>query len=621
MKKLSLQILIICSLFTPTIFATKKSENHIGHSIFKIRSQGRNTARTSVGWQHLINNYEKSKEKKFYNVLDLSAEYSRSFNSNKIAKYLFNDSKIPFIGSQHPCFKNDGSQVMADNFGLSPNFNGAMLVTPKIHSWTADLNWYFGMDKVLPGCFFKVFIPLVYTKWDLNLNELPAESTGNPILPFCYMSRTLAETTATPSPNPLSIDMSIQSIREAFWGKATFGDMTKWWTAGKIDNSQSATRFADIKFELGCNIWLKPQSHIGIALTATAPTGNTFSGEYLFEPIAGNGGHFEMGGALSAHTRLWKSNDEQKQLKIFFEGNVSHLFSKTQTRSLGLKNCDKFAEPDCIKYLALNRYMLLKNFSSFDQSIGNIPGTGYKYTGELVNAINVVSQKNNVKIAINGTTDISIFLDYQHKNLHFNLGYNFFGRTKETIKLTRHAMPDCLFGLKGDSGVGMKIWNDTNPKTFEANSRLDSTHSNATIGTRGNLDTPSDYKLASDIIQNKDPLNAMGEKDNSITDDMFWGAWDTKSTDATQTIADGVTIDTTFPYQQLLCVNNLDTSIATSPSAMTNKIFGFTNYIFAKEKLNPFIGIGFFVEWDHKRNSLMNSLNQWGIWCKGGISF
>jgi len=62
--------------------------------------------------------------------------------------------------------------------------------------------------------------------------------------------------------------------------------------------------------QLGYNFLLCPDAHIGVSFYAAAPTGNRPLGAFLFEPIIGNGKHWEVGAGLTSHTNIWKSEDE-----------------------------------------------------------------------------------------------------------------------------------------------------------------------------------------------------------------------------------------------------------------------------------------------------------------------
>jgi hypothetical protein len=71
----------------------------------------------------------------------------------------------------------------------------------------------------------------------------------------------------------------------------------------------------------------------------------------------------------------------------------------------------------------------------------------------------------------------------------------------------------------------------------------------------------------------------------------------------------------------LVTINDLDPRSAEACSVLTHKIFFHTSYMWADDcGWNPHLGIGGEVEFDgqcHERSTL----NQWGVWIKGGVSF
>ncbi|KKP35532.1 MAG: hypothetical protein UR26_C0003G0005 [candidate division TM6 bacterium GW2011_GWF2_32_72] len=617
MKQMLRGALALTALVSAIAIADHDTTKDGGHTFFKIRSQGRNTAKRLVGWQDYIHSWDKKETEELYSSLNLSIAYNRSFRSKKIAEYLFSTDEISFIGSTSTKFKNDGSQIMADNFGLSDKFEGTLTVKPKIYSWTADLSWYVGFDKWVKGAFLKVYAPLTYSHWDLGF-ESDCCNKGNATFPNTYMNRS-SDCTATAK--------TICSIEEAFKG-GTFGDMTTCWNYGKVDGSQSKTRIADLRAELGWDFLLKEKYAFGLAIAAAAPTGNKPNAHYLFEPIVGNGSHWELGGSMNARLRLWNKNEGDQSLSLFIDGNVMHLFGSKQTRSLGLTatacndcctstpccdDCSTTCNSCDVNYAAMNRYMLLKEFTAVAAVSPAVANNNY--TGKLVNAINVVTWDKNVKVKVNAVADISAKLAYRNGKFGLDLGYNFMGRTKEKLHTTGCNPCGSTYGIKGDAGVAINV-NRTSATAYEGTARLDTTQSNATIGTKGSVDVSTNLTSAQ-IIANADPKTCA---DVAITTEIqglkLWNASPDVFT-ADLTLAANK-VFTTF-NSQVLGVAGC-TKYAASPSAITHKVFGHLNYTWLdNEDWKPYLGIGGEVEFDGK--SSHNSLNQWGIWIKGGINF
>ncbi|KKP35535.1 MAG: hypothetical protein UR26_C0003G0008 [candidate division TM6 bacterium GW2011_GWF2_32_72] len=576
----------------------------MGKSVFSPRSQTQNVARRLVGWQSMIH---KADQEKFYGSFNLAAEYSRSFRSKKIAEYLFGTDRLTFMGSQSPNFQA-GKHLIADHFGLSHLFEGAVEFAPKITNVMGDFSLFIGLDKWSKGWYLKFNAPLVYSKWSLGMSECCGDlkETANDnglFFPIGYMTGDLKNDAIPFAP----IDTALSSITTALSG---CGDVVKF-KHGKFIDSKSIFRLAEIRGELGWNFLLNENYNLGLGVMLSAPTGNKRTGKYIFEPVAGNGKHWEIGATANGYLKLWESSKNMdRTLSLFFDGNVSHLFYNKETRALGLDTvtpcnggCDM---KSCLK--GMNRYMLLKSFSLNN----NLATPVYQYTG-VKNAIDFVSQEDNVNVSVDVAADVAAKLAYSNGGLQIDLGYNFWCRSKENvINLTKENC-DTEYGLKGTGGVAIQVKNEVENEEEElvpssiinGTSRLDSTYSNATIACPGSLDNPKVYGTT---LKDPNPTTLTGD----ITG---YTSWD-------QTTAVGLMtaeVDSVTPV--FIDVTNLDTSIATSPSAMSHKIFTHINFNWNKVEHTPYLGAGLEFEFDHRARSSRSSINQWGFWIKGGFNF
>jgi len=77
----------------------------------------------------------------------------------------------------------------------------------------------------------------------------------------------------------------------------------------------------------------------------------------FFEPIVGQGKHWELGGGLDARWVWWRSCDEDKDFTVYLDANVAHLFKARQCRTFDL--CNK----------PLSRYMLAMKFTNSVSSL------------------------------------------------------------------------------------------------------------------------------------------------------------------------------------------------------------------------------------------------------------
>ncbi|GAH20592.1 unnamed protein product, partial [marine sediment metagenome] len=84
----------------------------------------------------------------------------------------------------------------------------------------------------------------------------------------------------------------------------------------------------------GWNFRLEEDSHFGVFIHAAAPTGNRPNSCYLFEPIVGNGKHWELGGGITGSWIFWRSEEyDDRHMGVWLDATLTHLFKDCQCRS------------------------------------------------------------------------------------------------------------------------------------------------------------------------------------------------------------------------------------------------------------------------------------------------
>ncbi len=106
-------------------------------------------------------------------------------------------------------------------------------------------------------------------------------------------------------------------------------------TKGKINDRHSKTGVADFDFGIGYKYLQTDTKFVFFSLDFTIPTGNRPHGEYLFEPIVGNGHHFGLGASLDTGFELW--NEKKSTLRLLWITRYRYLFENHEERLLGLK--------------------------------------------------------------------------------------------------------------------------------------------------------------------------------------------------------------------------------------------------------------------------------------------
>jgi hypothetical protein len=540
------------------------------HSIIIPRSIGANTARELVGWQDYINRF--CPERNYITVAQ-SAGYTRSYKPQFISRTLFGDSTLVFSGSQvedrSPC------DIIADNFGLSPNFKGEISFRPVIENFFIDNQLYIGLDCIQPGLYARIHAPLAHTRWSLNMCERALDNSSNEPFAPCIMS--------------MDEVAPAHSIKQALSGNFVFGDMKEPWHYGKFSPcTLTKTRLADIDLILGHNPIVTPYSHIGLYGQLVLPTGNKPNARYIFEPIVGNGGHFEAGAGISAHLVVWQGGCNDT-LAVYLEGNVTHLFENRQQRSF-----------DLCKNGPLSRYLLLKELNSDG-----------KYAHNLVSGINFTTRTIRSRVSVKG--DASVKVAYRADRLLIDVGYNFYGNTQEKvcfIKSQCNRDAQRLVGIKGTEGVCYREFStrDSGASYRSFNEliqepTLNATQSRATLRSRG-------------FTNHRRPAPTLNETDIAVTaTSRYTGSIEDEGVEKAYVSQPPVTLKT----------RHLDKESGSAPAQATHKLFGYIGYTFEKIPslycADGFIGIGAEVEFDALGYSERNSINQWSTFIKGGLAF
>src|SRR6185436_1681238 len=116
------------------------------------------------------------------------------------------------------------------------------------------------------------------------------------------------------------------------------------------------------------------------------PTGNKPEGEFLFEPIVGNGHHWTLGVGFNAHAMLWRSECDDSCFGFYLDANITHLFSTCQRRAFDL--CTPGAN---------SRYMLAQKLGTNTQELnGGSSTSDSQFINIFAPVANLTTSKVNV---------------------------------------------------------------------------------------------------------------------------------------------------------------------------------------------------------------------------------
>jgi len=648
--------ILLCALTLLTLYQARADVV----PFLALRSQGINGAREIVGWQTTINRFDVGT---IYASLSITPEYTRSFRPQRIAQWLFSDALTSCYGTQHGqhCeftgIKIQGTKVpnrdpqalMAENFYLPHDYDSIVTFKPVIENELIDFNTYIGLDHLYEGLFFRIHSPLCHTRWNLNFREQFIDK-GQSAYDAGYMDNTFTASFTDPAVHGLERDHMLASFTQYACTGATLPDHDGIRYHG-LENARISTRartktaLAELTAQLGWNFCTGPRYHCGIAVRAAAPTGNRPNGRWLFEPIVGNGHHWELGGSMTGHWCWWKNFDETLLIHTYIDINITHLFSTQQCRTF-----DLWCNP-------LSRYMLAVQFQPEVENLkvysDTTPPFDYAPAAQGAKVLTPLANITTIPVDVSATVQGELIVKFalSYKNYQCDLGYNFWGRSCLDIYRTCCQnkcidFVDNVYGVKGDSFIfGFPLVMDSGQlvDVQQPGISLSATQHNATVfngcnnvytqsWTNPGVDNPKDAY--------DDTLNNLGTKLNDPNNPTIspYG-WDNVKTSATPL---------------LLTFNDLDIN-RTHARSLSHKMFAHFNYMWTNNScIEPYLGFGLEVEYgqkdDHcsrpctkaqptsctpalssccaKDNQCSSesgcrtiSLSQWGIWIKGGVSF
>ena len=543
MKKLILFTLFLLSF---THMHAMNNEILQGVSFFSPRSQSVDAVRYQVGWHPYIHRYDHDS---WYITTQITPEFKTSFRSNRIAQALFGTNTLFVSGSQ--ATNRNENAILADYFGLSPAFQSEVTLKPEIKNILFSLSGYFGFDQWIKGLYLAIHAPAVWTKWDFKMEETIANSGANTTFPARYMD------TATVTP-------IVGSFVTALRGAHTFGQMTEKMAFGKVCGSQSKWGLSDLLIILGYDIVSREHGYAGLNLRVAAPTGNRPKSIVLFEPLIGNGKHWELGLGFSGRVLIWEKDGDQ-ELSFFANANFTHLFKARQTRSFDF--CENGFG---------SRYILLKEFDADEN-----------YTGNLIPAINKTTLC--CKVSVDIQFELLAMFGYTYKGFVFDAGYNAWIRSKERISL-RECIADRTYALKGIQDVVTGV-GELSPLT-QSTATL---HGNAFSEQAVVVDSNSPVFISTNDLDLRSAASPM-----VLTHKLFANIGYVWQEDENDSYA------------------RARRSLAAPCEAQEERRRG--------EGWVPYIGLGTSVEFEGINTSNTekpnkNTLSQWAFWLKGGIAF
>lgn len=577
-----------------------------------------------------------------YGGFMVAFEYQRSFNASKLAQGLFGGSTLNFAGSQvaNPA----ANALLADNFGLSQNFQGSINLKPVIQDYNLHFDWFVGLDEWAKGLYFQFDMNFDHQKRELQADNGCSTVNTTSAVPFPAGYMSVSSSTATP----------IADIKTALGLQGTFGDKTAPTQFGRFDFcDRTESGLAGLSMNFGYDFVRCDNYFLGAFFRVVAPTGSRVKPCFVFDAVVGNGKGWEVGAGLSSRWEMWNNNDCQK-LTAMLDGYATSVLKHHSLRTFDLastntallpnyncaNSCNKVcsvsspcdtntcsfsdctpANDDCGTGCnaanCLTRYSLLKQYNA-------LGGGAYAYANNLITAADFTTRNVDVRTPVKG--DMTVRLVYTHGGFDLGFGYNLFGMARERISGVS-APSTCLFtstgtvfAVKGCQGAGYNSYliSDSvvvDPLNVTALPLINSASNanayvggcGASVGGCGTVDNPvviPSTGTAFNVAYNSNANNSQITPEANVT--------------VLAAAANFVAPEASAPLAVLTGdVNELDLCSGTAPRQLTHKGFISLDYTWVDNDWAPFLGFIAEVE-GGSRNT---DINQWGIVVRGGISY
>jgi len=584
---------------------------------FVARSQGLNQARRIVGFS---DHFYRPNEDNFYDNLYIAPEYTQSFRSDDIAQCLFGDALcdcgLKIQGSRVE--DRDSRALLADYFYLPTDFSSEVTVNPHIRNFLVDICYHLGLDNWLKGLYFYIQAPITWTKWDLDVcehNITPGENAHDAgyftpeALDRNLLLGNFSSYAAGKSPENVTFTQYVTSGTSETYS-IKFNPLN----CAKLINcdEQTKTTVPEVRAALGWNALLGKHYHAGLNVQVSIPTGNEVKPAFLFAPQNGNDKHWELGMGANAQLKLYLSEDETRSLDCYLGADITHLFKTHQSRTFDLQG-----KP-------LSRYMLAEKLTSpTNKGLDNIFDVAptAQFDHEYTPVANLTTIDVDVSISVQ--VDFVAMLNYTYNKWSWDVGYNLWGRSCETIRpkecCCATELDNNKWALKGDAqvyGFTRTMGNINQNDAVE----LSASQSEATINSGTNF--PGNTVTAGRLNPNIDHANAAFAGGNQILDAVAG------TNGQINTSIDPVLIKT-------FDINLVRTK------GLSHKLFTHLSYTGSDQKkwgetFAPVIGVGFEVEFANHDNCVEAddtcpthcngpcvrcAPSQWGVWIKGGLAF
>lgn len=324
------------------------------------------------------------------------------------------------------------SYIVHDTRGVrQQNLAGMIQFRPEHEVWGVQLDYHQSMHQLAEGLFWEISLPIAEVKNNLN--------------PRCCDYLKPITLPDHPSNGKTLMDYFKGCVSDMAGDSPS---QQKSLTSAKIGCARHCTSIADIIEKMGYYIINKKALLLSINAYCTVPTGNRPSGEFLFEPVCGNGGYWIFGIGPDIQVKLWRSDKFKGD--FFSSFKLSYGLDDTEKRTIGLRNntgCSACSIPYAQYYLV-----------------------GQKGVRHLRPFANISTQDVKVKhgLEFEGLVDVALTFN----RFHVDLGYDLYAREPEQLYLKK-TWSDDTYAI---ADVDYATYPNVPAFLYDANGNIDLSH-------------------------------------------------------------------------------------------------------------------------------------------------
>jgi len=429
------------SIFFVLIQFTSWLNAYTNKTFLMHRPQGVNLAMESTTFYELK---QVKKENLFGAKFQAIPFYSKSTDEADLGRYFGADGKnvISFKNQDAAGFVNMSYIVHDSRDVLSANPSpGEYLALAKLEpeqtTYGVMLSFCQDFERTIKGLSFKINMPVVQVENNMNIKITTEKESAH------YKENIL---------------------RDYFSGKllqpaAGLGNSQIALTHAKIDDQDhEASGIADVDVMIGYKVFDKKKFMLCINAGVVIPTGNSPDGEWLFEPIYGNAGHWAVGGGAKFCGKLWECNKNEQSVKTTLCANYRYLLKEKEKRTLGIKLKNFEAGPPADPTFDV----YIEGFSQYY----TIAQAGDTYSTPAANVLT-----RDLYVEPKSQVDAIAALTYNYKNFTFDLGYNLFWKDQESVTV-KH-WEETKYGIPAKDWDGSAALDGDAADNWAANKKID----------------------------------------------------------------------------------------------------------------------------------------------------